>query len=409
MADLTLPLREYLHKHQLDFDPEFLREGVQLLTQLLMEAEVTAHIGAARSERSPDRQTYRNGYRDRDWDTRVGEIPLRIPKVRAGSYFPRFLEPRRRAERALLNVIQTAYVQGLSIRRVDDLLQALGLTGIDKSAVSRITTELDTAVTAFRERPLPHAYPYVWLDALYVKVRQNARIVSMAVVIAVGVRSSGEREILGLAVGASEEGAFWTSFLRSLVGRGLHGVQLVISDAHSGLREAIPAVFAGASWQRCRVHFTRNILAHVPQKDKGLAAATVRLIFAQADQAAAKRQVTEVVAAFDKHWRAAGRVLEAGAEDALTYLSFPAEHWTRLFSTNLLERLNREVRRRCDVVGVFPDTDAVVRLVGAVLSEIDDEWQVERRYFSGESMQKLHAPQLEDAKPSEGIRLAPVR
>jgi transposase-like protein len=409
MADLTVAFREFLRKHELELDADFLRAGAKLLTELLMEAEVSAQIGADRHERTSERLTYRNGYRERDWQTRLGEVPLRRRGMRSGTYFPSFLEPRRRAERALLHVIQAAYVEGVSTRKVDELVQALGLTGIDKSAVSRITAELDTAVGAFRERPLVGPYPYLWLDALYVKVRQNGRIVSMALVIAIGVRQSGEREILGLDLGASEEGAFWTSFLRGLVQRGLRQVQLVISDAHSGVQEAIRTVLAGASWQRCRVHWTRNILAHVPQKDKGLVAATVRLIFAQPDQAAAKRQAGEVAATLRKHWPAAAAVLEEGIDDVLAYMSFPPEHWTRLYSTNPLERLNREVRRRCDIVGVFPDREAVLRLAGAVLSEIDDEWQVERRYFSSDSMRKLGAAGDEPTDGGTAPRLAPVR
>lgn len=261
MAETTLALLEYLRKAGVDMDADFLREGIELLTKMLMELEVSQQIGAERYQRSDARQTYRNGYRQREWQTRVGEIPLSIPKLREGTYFPGFLEPRRRAEKALLAVIQTAYVEGVSTRRVDDLVQAMGLTGIDKSAVSRICKELDTIVHSFRNRPLEGNYPYVWLDAVYVKVRQNHRIVSMAVVVAIGVKESGERSILGVEVGASEEGSFWTEFLRSLVSRGLggaRGVELVISDAHTGLQEAIRKVLSGSAWQRCRIHFTRN-------------------------------------------------------------------------------------------------------------------------------------------------------
>jgi putative transposase len=297
MADLTVAFREFLRKHELALDVDFLREAAKLVTELLMDAEVSAQMGAERHARSTDRQTYRNRYRERNWQTRLGAVPLPIPRLRSGSYFPSFLEPRRRAERALLNVIQAAYIEGVSTRKVDNLLQALGLTGIDKSAVSRITAELDTAVKAFRERPLGGPHTYVWLDALYVKVRQHGRIVNMALVIAIGVRSSGEREILGVELGASEEAPFWTSFLRGLMQRGLQGVQLIISDAHSGLQEAIRSVSAGATWQRCRVHFTRKVPAHVSQKDKGRVAATVRLIFAQSDQTAAKRQAVDAALA----------------------------------------------------------------------------------------------------------------
>jgi transposase-like protein len=253
----------------------------------------------------------------------------------------------------------------------------------------------------------------LWLDALYIKVRQNHRIVSMAVVIAVGVKESGEREVLGVDIGASEDGVFWTGFLRSLVARGLSGVQLVTSDAHSGLKEAISKVLVGASWQRCRVHFTRNVLAHIPKRDKAIVAAAIRTIFAQPDQASAKAQLEEVAKTMDGRWSGAAAVLREGADDVLTYMSFPPEHWTRLYSTNPLERLNREVKRRTDVVGVFPDTDSVIRLSGSVLIELDDEWQLERRYFSGESMSKLYKPAeaatLEELIGERALQLAPIR
>ncbi|HEY75692.1 MAG TPA: IS256 family transposase, partial [Thermoflexia bacterium] len=364
MTDPTITLREYLRNIGIDLDGDFLREGIALLVQLLMETEVSEQVGAERYQRSETRRTYRNGYRERMWETRVGEIPLRIPKLRRGTYFPSFLEPRRRAERALLAVIQSAYVEGVSTRKVDELVQALGLTGIDKSKVSRICRELDEAVEAFRNRPLEVAYPYLWLDALYVKVRQNHRVVNMAVVIAIGVRETGEREVLAVDIGASEEGAFWVAFLRSLVARGLKGVQLVISDAHQGLKEAIGRVLVGAAWQRCRVHFMRNVLAHVPKGDKAIVAAAIRTIFAQPDREAAGQQLAEVVKAMASRWPRAAEVLAAGEEDVLTYMDFPRAHWTRIYSTNPLERLNREVKRRTDVVGIFPDEKAVLRLVG---------------------------------------------
>lgn len=409
MTEAIVALREYLRKTGLDLDGDFLREGIAVLTQLLMEAEVSQQIGAERYQRSEGRQTQRNGYRERGWETRVGGIPLRIPKLRRGTYFPGFLEPRRRAEQALLAVVQAAYVEGVSTRRVDELVQALGLTGIDKSKVSRMCHELDEVVSAFRERPLEGVYPYLWLDALYVKVRQNHRIVSMALVIAIGVRETGEREILGVDLGASEDPAFWTAFLRGLVARGLKKVELVISDAHQGLREAISAVLAGAAWQRCRVHFMRNVLAHVPQADKSIVAAAIRTVFAQPDQAAAKEQLREVVRAMEGRWPKAARVLAGGEDEVLTYMTFPAEHGSRIYSTNPLERLNREVKRRTDVVGIFPDVDAVLRLVGSVLIEIHDEWQAERRYFSLESMAKLKEPQSLLPIRTEPLRLAPIR
>jgi len=300
-----------------------LREGLTLLLQVLMEEEVSHQIGAGRYERSAERETYRNGFREGVWETRVGEIPLRIPKLRQGSYYPSFLEPRRRAERALLAVIQTAYVEGVSTRKVDELVQALGLTGIDKSKVSRICKELDTAVAAFRERRFERAYPYVWLDALYLKVRENHRIVSKAVVIAIGVRESGEREILGVDIGGSEEAAFWTQFLRDLVARGLSGVELVISDAHEGLKTALAKVLSGASWQRCRVHFMRNVLAHVPKGDKSMAAAAIRTIFTQPNAEAAHAQLATVADAMQERWSTAAEVLLAGEDEVLTFMDFP--------------------------------------------------------------------------------------
>jgi putative transposase len=406
MTEPTIALVEYLRN--LDSEGDFLREAMLTLVRLLMEVEVGEQIGAERYERSEERTTQRNGYREREWETRVGELPLRIPKLRRGTYFPSFLEPRRRAERALLAVIQAAYVEGVSTRKVDDLVQALGLTGVDKSKVSRICRELDEAVTVFRQRPLEAAYPYLWLDALYLKVRQNGRIVNMAVVIAIGVRESGERDILAVDVGASEESAFWTAFLRGLVARGLKGVQLVISDAHQGLKEAIRTVLAGAVWQRCRVHFMRNVLAHVPKGDKAIVAAAIRTIFAQPSQAAARQQVAEVVQAMAARWPRAAAVLAEGVDDVLAYMTFPPEHWTRIYSTNPLERLNREVKRRTDVVGIFPDQAALVRLAGSVLIEIHDEWQASRRYFSLDSMRKLYEP-LEETPALPGpLRLAPI-
>jgi putative transposase len=408
MAKNTIALAEYLRNIGVEEDSDFLREGIILMTRLLMEAEVSGQIGAERYERSDSRQGYRNGYRGRTWETRVGEIPLQIPKLRSGSYFPSFLEPRRPGEKALLAVIQSAYVAGVSTRKVDDLVQSLGLTGIDKSKVSRICKELDEAVTAFRHRPLEVAYPYLWLDALYLKVRQNNRIVNMAVVLAVGVRETGEREILAIDIGASEEEAFWTSFLRGLVGRGLDGVQLVVSDAHEGLKGAMAKVLTGTAWQRCRVHFMRNVLAHVPKGDKSIVAAAIRTIFAQHSQEAARQQLAEVRRAMEARWPKAAEVLAAGEDDVLVYMTFPPEHWTRIYSTNPLERVNREVKRRTNVVGIFPDADAVLRLVGSVLIEVHDEWQAGRRYFSLGSMRKLYEPVEERLTLPSPLRLAPI-
>ena len=405
MMTPTEAILAYLRQVDAGLDPDFLREAVRVMSAMLMEIEVKQQIGADRYERTEERTTYRNGYRDRDWQTRVGEIPLRIPKLREGSYFPSLLEPRRQAEQALLAVIQQAYIQGVSTRRVDELVKALGLTGIDKSAVSRISQQLDEVVRHFRERKLEGTYPYVWLDALYLKVRQNHRIVSQAVVIAIGVKETGEREILGLDIGASEEHAFWLAFLRSLMDRGLQDVQLVISDAQTGLKAAIGVVFQGASWQRCRVHCLRN----VPQGDKAMVAAAVRTIFAQPNRPAAGQQVQEVVKALERRWPKAAKVLADAEDDLLAYMAFPPEHWTRLSSSNPLERLNREVKRRTDIVGVFPDQEAVIRLVGSVLQELDDEWQVERQYFSQDSMRKVREPQEAISASPGSLRLGPIR
>jgi transposase-like protein len=399
---------EYLRKAGIDLDGDFLAQAASIVAQATMELEVTQQIGAARHERTPARQTQRNGYRERSWATRAGDIPLRIPKLRQGSYFPSLLEPRRQAEQALLAVVQQAYIEGVSTRKVDDLLQALGLTGMDKSQVSRICKELTEVVEGFRNRQLEGSYPYVWLDALYVKVRVNHRIVNQAVVMAIGVRETGERALLGFAVGASEEAAFWLSFLRSLVQRGLQGVQLVISDSHEGLKAALSQVLAGATWQRCRVHFMRNVLAHVPHGDKSMIAAALRTFFAQPNRQAAGQQLQEVVRSMLPRWPKAAQLVAEAEEDILAYMAFPLEHWTRIYSTNPLERLNKEVKRRTNVVGVFPDEAAVVRLIGAVLLEQADEWEVDRRYFSQESMRRLTEPEpwlLAEATP---FRLAPI-
>src|SRR3990172_6525360 len=371
MTDPTIALTEYLRKTGLELGDDFLRQAVQMLMQQLIELEAEQKIGAGKYERAATRTVQRNGYRERGLDTRVGELSLRIPKVRQGSFFPSLLEPRRRAEKALLAVVQEAYVEGVSTRKVDDLVQALGLTGISKSAVSRICEDLDGVVEAFRNRVLAEAYPYVWLDALYLKVR----------------------EILGLALGGSEEQAFWQEFLRSLVGGGLAGVQLVISDAHEGLKAAIAQVLTGASWQRCRVHFMRNLLAHIPQADKSVVAALVRTIFAQPNREAAGEQLAEIARMMHTRWPKAAELLRAAEDDVLAYLTFPMEHWTRLYSTNALERLNREVKRRTDAGQVFPNDAAALRLVGAVLLETNDEWAIDpRRYFSQASMQRLRDP-----------------
>ena len=398
-TDLRIALDELLHKAQMDRDADFLREGVRVLAQALMELEVTQHLGAERYERNGERSGQRNGYRDRSWDTRVGTIDLKVPRVRDGDFFPVLLEPRKRAEQALMAVVQEAYVQGVSTRRVDGLVQALGMQGISKSQVSRLCQELDAEVERFRNRRLEGPYPYVWLDATFVKARKDGRVVSTAIVIAIGVRMSGEREVLGLDVGPSEDGAFWHQFLRGLIARGLSGVQLVASDAHNGLKAAIAAVLTGASWQRCRVHFVRNALALVPKGAAEMVAATIRTVFVQPDAKNAREQWRKVADGFRTRFPRLAELMDAAEDDVLAYLGFPREHWRQIWSNNPLERLNKEVKRRTDVVGIFPNDKAVVRLVGALLSEQNDEWQVGRRYFSAESMAKLTGGKAEERTP----------
>jgi putative transposase len=393
MADeLRMALNELLVKAATEPGTDVLRAGLRVLAEALMEAEVETHLGAGRYERTEERAGYRNGTRERRWDTRVGTLEVTVPRVRDGSFFPALLEPRKRAERALLAVIQEAYVLGVSTRRVDDLVKALGLEGISKSQVSRVCAALDAEVERFRTRRLAGVYPYVWLDATFLKVRDGERVVTNAVVVAVGVTAEGRREVLGFDVGPSEDGAFWEGFLRGLVGRGLTGIELVVSDAHEGLKGAIAAGLHGASWQRCRVHFVRNALALVPKGVQAMVAATIRTVFAQPTATAARAQWTEVVQGFRERFPRLAALMEAAETDVLAYLAFPREHWRQIWSTNPLERLNREVKRRTDVVGIFPTTGAVIRLVGALLKEQHDEWQVSRRYLSAESLERVIVP-----------------
>ncbi len=388
-ADFKMALLELLRKHQGEPEADALREGLRWLAQKLMELEVSELVGAERYERTETRKTYRNGYRVRPWETRLGSIELKIPKLRKGSYFPSLLERRRRAEKALVAVIQEAYVHGVSTRKVDELVRALGLDGVSKSEVSRLCAELDERMERFRNRPLEGEYPYLWLDAKAIKVRQDGRVVNMAAVVAVGVKASGEREVLGFDVGAAETYEFWQAFLRSLVARGLRGVRLAISDAHEGLKRAIAEVLTGASWQRCRVHFMRNLLARVPKHAQPAVAAQVRSIFAQPDAVTARQRLQQVADELGSPYPQVAAFLRDAEDDVLAYMAFPAEHWRRIHSTNVLERLNRELARRCDVVGIFPNVAAALRLLGAVLEEQHDEWIASRKYFSPESMAKL--------------------
>ncbi|MGH2662932.1 MAG: IS256 family transposase [Actinomycetota bacterium] len=390
MANPRMDVTAFVGKLLEEEDADLLREGVRVLAQALMETEVSSQIGAGPYERSGTRTAYRNGYRTRSWDTRVGTIELKIPKVTAGTYFPSLLEPRRRAEKALHAVICEAYVKGVSTRKVDDLVRALGIDGISKSEVSRICKALDAEVEAFRSRPIDEEFPYVWLDATYHKVRETDRVVSVANVVAIGVSTAGERRILGTDCGPGEDEAFWTAFLRSLVKRGLRGVQLVISDAHTGLKAAIAKVLSGATWQRCRVHFMRNLLALVPKGAQDAVAALVRTIFYQPDHPSAVAQLHDVAGMLRPRFAQAAELLEEAAEDVLAHLHFPEEHRRRLHSTNVVERLHMEVKRRTRVVGIFPNRASLLRMVGTLLAEQDDEWHVvDRRYFSSESMLKI--------------------
>jgi putative transposase len=369
-----------------------IRQAAQTIYQALIEAELTSVIGAAPNQRTPERVAQRNGHRQRVLTTTAGDLELRIPKLRSGSFFPSLLERRRRVDQALFAVVMEAYLHGVSTRKVDDLVQALGAdTGISKSEVSRICADLDSEVSAFRDRSLAgQPVPYVFVDATYCKARVNRRVVSQAVVVATGVCSDGRREVLGFAVGDSEDGAFWTQFLRSLKARGLGGVQLVIAGAHLGLRQAVQAVLAGASIQRCRVHFLRNVLAQIPKHSAEMAAAAIRTIFAQPDAQHVHEQLDVIAGMLGRQFPKLELMLRDNAEELLAFTSFPVPHWKKVWSTNPLERLNKEIKRRTDVVGVFPNPEALLRLAGAVLVEAHDEWQVsDRRYLSEGSMALL--------------------
>jgi len=381
---------------------DVLRAGLESFVKWLMETEATALAGAPLGVRSADRKDSRNGYRPRMWDTRVGTLDLLVPKLRKTGYVPSFLEPRQRAEKALLAVIQEAYVHGVSTRKVENLLQGLGVVSVSKSEVSRVCEELDQQVNEFRRRRLSaEAYPYVWLDARYEKVREGVHVVSNAVVVAYAVKDTGEREVIGIDVGPSEDEAFWSQFLRSLVERGLRGVRLVISDAHKGLKKAIREVLCGSVWQRCRVHFMRNVLASVSKKAQPVVSAMLKSIFSEPDHGAARDRVRRVLEALRKErLDRAATVIEDGIDDALAYMHFPSAHWRQIHSTNPLERLNRELARRSAVVGIFPNAASVLRLFGMILIEQNDEWSIGRRYFSQESMTALAPAAAERVSPA---------
>ena len=405
MVELRMDPMSWLRKQLETADVDLLREMVRAFAETLMSADADALCGAPYGERSEERVNRRNGYRERDFDCRAGTVELRVPKLRQGSYYPDWLfERRRRAERALVAVICECYVRGVSTRRVDGLVKTLGLDGISKSQVSALAKTLDAEVAAFRSRPLDEGpYPYLWLDALAVKAREEGRVTSVATVVATAVSASGHREILGLDTFTTEDGAAWTQFLRGLVARGLSGVSLVISDDHKGLTGAIAAVLPGCAWQRCRTHFMKNLLCRVPRTAQPFVATLVRTIFAQPSAEEVQAQLKRVTQQLEGRFPEVARLLEEAAPDITAFSSFPVEHWRQIWSNNPQERLNREIRRRSDVVGIFPDRASIIRLVGSVLAEQHDEWQVARRYMSQESLAKAMEPPAIHAELEEEV------
>jgi putative transposase len=401
MTETMMDLRAFVEKTP---DADLLREMIVFAAERLMELEVGQHTGAGYGEKSPERLAQRNGYRDRYWQTRAGTVELRIPKLRKGSYFPFFLEPRRTAEKALTAVIQEAYVQGISTRSVDELVKAMGMSGISKSQVSRLCEEIDGRVKAFLERPIEGDWPYLWIDATYVKVRQQERVVSVAVIVATGVNSDGRREVLGIDIGPSEAEPFWTAFLRRLTHRGLRGVKLVISDAHEGIKAAVAKMLC-ASWQRCRVHFMRNVLAHAGRQGRRVVSAFIATAFAQNNAEAARAQWRLVADQLRPKVPKLARLMDEAETDVLAYMTFPVQHRTKLHSTNPLERLMGEIKRRTDVVGIFPNDRALIRLAASVVIEQNDEWLVGRRYLSAHSLETVLDREKEQEDPEEVLAL----
>lgn len=399
--DPVTALRKYVEQ-----DSDLLKGMVKAFAEAIMGAETDAMCGAGFGERSEERVNHRNGYRQRDWDTRAGTIELDIPRLRQGSYFPDWLlQPRKRAERALAQVVVECYVRGVSTRRVDGLVKSMGLEGMSKSQVSALATNLDGVVDDFRNRPLDQGpYTYVWVDALALKCREGGRIVNVAVVVATGVNAEGKREILGIDVVTGEDGAAWTAFLRGLAARGLKDVRLFVSDAHNGLKNALAAVFPGASWQRCRTHFMRNLLTRVPKASQNAVATLVRSVFAQGDKQSVDEQFERVLTQLTASFPHAAELLEQARGDLLAFASFPKEHWKQIWSNNPQERLNKEIRRRTDVVGIFPNRAAITRLVGAVLAEQHDEWAVARRYMGPEQLNRARLVVLEGQLAEASIK-----
>lgn len=386
MVEASMDVLGILRKQIEETEPDILRALMQSMLDMLMSADADAQCGAGYRERSEERQNHRNGYRSRPWDSRLGSMVLDVPKLRHGSYFPEWLlQPRRRVEKALVGVVAEAYVNGVSTRRMEKLVESLGIKSLSKSQVSEMARELDEVVADFRNRPLSGGYPYVWVDALAVRCREGGRVVSVCVMIATGVNSDGHRQILGLEVSTSEDEAAWTDFLRGLKGRGLSGVKLVISDAHKGLKAAIASEMPGVCWQRCRTHFARNLLCKVPKKAQDFVAAALRTVFAQPTKEDAREALHKLVGQLDR-FPEASALLEDAADDILAFADFPDAHWKQIWSNNPQERLNKEIRRRTDVVGIFPNRESIIRLVGAVLCEQNDEWMVTRSYMTQESL-----------------------